>query len=62
LIEAALRDLDLPVVVAVAGRPPERTSQRLRYIGYVNAIEDGYRAADYTILASSYEPFGLVGV
>ncbi|AUT63399.1 glycosyltransferase [Paraburkholderia terrae] len=62
LIEAALRDLDLPVVVAVAGRPPERTSPRLRYIGYVNAIEDGYRAADYTILASSYEPFGLVGV
>ena len=28
----------------------------------MNAIEDGYRAADYTILASSYEPFGLVGV
>ncbi|ACC73050.1 glycosyltransferase family 4 protein [Paraburkholderia phymatum] len=62
LIEEALRDLDLPVVVAVAGRPPERTSRRLRYIGYVNTIEEGYRAADYTILASSYEPFGLVGV
>jgi glycosyltransferase involved in cell wall biosynthesis len=62
LIEAALRDTTLPVVLAVAGRPPARTSGRLRYIGYVKEIEDGYRAADFTILASKYEPFGLVGV
>ncbi|KWZ43671.1 glycosyl transferase family 1 [Burkholderia savannae] len=62
LIEAVLRDGGPPVVVAVAGRPPERTSQRLRYVGYVKDIEDGYRAADFTILASKYEPFGLVGI
>jgi glycosyltransferase involved in cell wall biosynthesis len=62
LIEAALRDTSLPVVLAVAGRPPARTSERIRYIGYVKDIEDGYRAADFTILASKYEPFGLVGV
>jgi glycosyltransferase involved in cell wall biosynthesis len=62
LIEAALHDTALPVVVAVAGRPPERTSGRLRYVGYVKEIEDAYRAADFTILASKYEPFGLVGV
>jgi len=62
LIEAAVRELRLPVVVAVAGRPPERTSERIRYIGYVKNIEDGYRAADFTILASKYEPFGLVGI
>lgn len=62
LIEAALRDTTLPVVVAVAGRPPAATSDRLRYIGYVKEIEDAYRAADFTILASKYEPFGLVGV
>jgi glycosyltransferase involved in cell wall biosynthesis len=62
LIEAALRDTTLPVVLAVAGRPPARTSERVRYIGYVKEIEDGYRAADFTILASKYEPFGLVGV
>ena len=60
LIEAALRDLDLPVVVAVAGRPPESTSRHVRYMGYVKDIEAGYRAADFTILASKYEPFGLV--
>jgi len=62
LIEAALRDTALPVVVAVAGRAPEQTSGRLRYIGYAKQIEDCYRAADFTILASSYEPFGLVGI
>ncbi|MEJ8795762.1 glycosyltransferase family 4 protein [Trinickia caryophylli] len=62
LIEAAVREMALPVVVAVAGRPPERTSERIRYIGYVKNIEDGYRAADFTILASRYEPFGLVGI
>jgi glycosyltransferase involved in cell wall biosynthesis len=62
LIEAAVRDIDAPIVLAVAGRPPERTSERMRYIGYVKDIEDCYRAADFTILASKYEPFGLVGV
>ncbi len=62
LIEAVLRDAGPGVVVAVAGRPPERTSERLRYVGYVKDIEDGYRAADFTILASKYEPFGLVGI
>lgn len=62
LIEAALRDSGLPVVIAVAGRPPARGSDRLRYIGYSKNIEDAYRAADFTILASSYEPFGLVGI
>ena len=62
LIEAALQETTLPVVLAVAGRPPARTSERVRYIGYVKEMEDAYRAADFTILASKYEPFGLVGV
>lgn len=62
LIEAALRDLDLPVVVAVAGRKSSSADPRIRYIGYVKDLEQAYRAADFTILASKYEPFGLVGV
>lgn len=62
LIEDALRDLGLPVVLAVAGRAPPRTSKQIRYIGYAKDVEDCYRAADFTILASSYEPFGLVGI
>jgi len=62
LIESVVEALDLPVVVAVAGRRPERETQRIRYIGYVKDLENAYRAADYTILASKYEPFGLVGI
>jgi glycosyltransferase involved in cell wall biosynthesis len=62
LIESVVEALDLPVVVAVAGRAPERESARVRYIGYVKDLENAYRAADYTILASKYEPFGLVGI
>ncbi|SIT40563.1 Glycosyltransferase [Paraburkholderia piptadeniae] len=62
LIEAALREIDPRVVVAVAGRPLDRPAERIRHIGYVREIEDCYRAADFTILASGYEPFGLVGV
>ncbi len=62
LIEAALRDLALPIVVAVAGRPPASTGRHVRYIGYVKDMEAGYRAANFTLLASKYEPFGLVGI
>jgi glycosyltransferase involved in cell wall biosynthesis len=46
----------------VAGRPPAQTSAQVRYIGYAKNIEDAYRAADFTVLASKYEPFGLVGI
>lgn len=52
----------LPITLAVAGRPVGRTLSRVREMGYVRDIESLYRAADYTILASDYEPFGLVGV
>ncbi len=62
LIEAAARDLKEPVVVAVAGRPVGSLSPHVRYIGFQREIEDCYRAADFTILASAYEPFGLVGI
>lgn len=62
LIEAALRDSELPIVLAVAGRAPAHPSPRVRYMGYVKDIESLYRAADVTVLASSYEPFGLVAV
>ena len=51
----------LPVCLLVAGRPVDSQSPRIRYIGYRQDIEDCYRAADFTILASRYEPFGLVG-
>ncbi|MGY2490241.1 glycosyltransferase family 4 protein [Cupriavidus sp. CP313] len=52
----------LPITLAVAGRPVGRTIPRVRELGYSSRIDALYRAADFTILASGYEPFGLVGV
>jgi glycosyltransferase involved in cell wall biosynthesis len=64
-IERALEGINLPVVLAIAGRAPgrtlERTSGRVRWLGFVQQIEECYQAADFTILASRYEPFGMVG-
>jgi glycosyltransferase involved in cell wall biosynthesis len=61
-IESALEGTSLPVVLAVAGRAPRQASRRVRYLGFVRQIEECYQAADFTILASRYEPFGMVGV
>ncbi|MGK2898762.1 MAG: glycosyltransferase family 4 protein [Burkholderiaceae bacterium] len=53
---------DLPVTLVVAGRPPPRGLPNVRYLGYRTDIEDVYRAVDFTVMASAYEPFGLVGI
>ncbi len=58
----ALGHSDLPVLLVVAGRPVDMTAPNLRYLGYRNDMEDVYRAVDCTVMASRYEPFGLVGV
>lgn len=57
----------LPAVLAVVGRPVGDAAQRLGHgrlieLGYRTDIEDVYRAADFTVMASRFEPFGLVGV
>ena len=52
----------LPVTLVIAGRKPDRPLPNVRYLGYRSDIENVYRAVDYTIVASHYEPFGLVGV
>lgn len=52
---------DLPFELVVIGK--EKVSGRnIRHIPYTKEIEAFYQAADATILASSYEPFGLVGI
>jgi glycosyltransferase involved in cell wall biosynthesis len=52
----------LPVLLAVAGRPIDAEGPNLRYLGYRTDIEDVFRAVDFSVIASRYEPFGLVGV
>ena len=52
----------LPVCLALCGRPPDTASRHIRYLGYRADIESVFRAADFTVVASRYEPFGLVGI
>lgn len=49
-------------VLAVAGRTIGAQRPQVREMGYVTEMADLYRAADFTVLASNYEPFGLVGI
>ena len=62
LLVQALGHSELPVLLVVAGRPVEVQAPNLRTLGYRTDMEDVYRAVDCTVMASRYEPFGLVGV
>ncbi|OAJ51879.1 glycosyl transferase family 1 [Paraburkholderia ginsengiterrae] len=62
LLEAFFAQTTLPVCLVVAGRPVPKTSDTIRYVGYCKEIETLFAAADFTVVASAYEPFGLVGV
>lgn len=53
---------ELPATLVVAGRPSRTTHRNVRHLGYRSDIENVYRAVDFTVMASIYEPFGLVGV
>lgn len=50
------------VVLAVTGKRPRNMPGFVQHLGYVDDIADVYRAADFTAMASYYEPFGQVGV
>ncbi len=52
----------LPVKLAVAGSPLPRPMKNVLELGFCTDMPMLYRAVDYTIMASLYEPFGLVGV
>jgi glycosyltransferase involved in cell wall biosynthesis len=62
LLEAFFARTTLPVCLVVAGRPVPTTSDTIRYVGYCKEIEKLFASADFTVVASAYEPFGLVGV
>ena len=62
LLLSFFRATRLPVLLAVAGRPIAVQDANVRYLGYRNDIENVFRAVDFTVMASRYEPFGLVGV
>jgi glycosyltransferase involved in cell wall biosynthesis len=62
LLVQALGHSGLPVLLVVAGRPTGVSAPNLRYLGYRTDMEEVYRAVDCTVMASRFEPFGLVGV
>ncbi len=62
LIVDALGHSSAPVLLVVAGRPTGVTAPNLRELGFRTDMEDVYRAVDCTVMASRFEPFGLVGV
>jgi len=62
LLEAFFERTTLPVCLVVVGRPVPKTGDTIRYAGYSKEIGKLFAAADFTVVASAYEPFGLVGV
>lgn len=62
LLAAFFEHTDLPVKLAVAGSPLPRPMKNTVELGFCDDMPALYRAADYTVMASLYEPFGLVGV
>jgi glycosyltransferase involved in cell wall biosynthesis len=60
----AMKPFGDQVILVVAGSPPGRVPDFVHYLGHLKSDEvaDLYRAADYTAMASYYEPFGLIGV
>ena len=62
LLAAFFEQTALPVKLAVAGSPLPRPMKNVLELGFCKNMPELYRAADYTVMASMYEPFGLVGV
>lgn len=61
-ISEALQGFADQALLAVAGKPPGRSQPSfVRHVGYIENMVDAYRAADFTVLGSYYESFGLVG-
>lgn len=60
LIQEALSRFDDKIVLAVAGKTPLQGS-KIKNLGYRSDMPNLYACADASILASAYEPFGLVG-
>lgn len=53
---------NLPITLLVVGKKLDQPIRNVEYFGYSNKIEELYQAADFSVLASNYEPFGLAAV
>lgn len=48
-------------LLVVAGKPLKYPVKNTQYIGFCKDMPSLYRACDYTVMASLYEPLGMVG-
>lgn len=61
ILKNYFENTDLPIKLVVAGTQVA-SSKNITSLGFCNNMPELYQAADYTIMASKYEPFGLVGI
>lgn len=61
LLKTYFQKTTLPIRLVVAGTPVTE-SEKITSLGYCKNMPELYQAADYTIMASQYEPFGLIGI
>ncbi|MEG9488669.1 glycosyltransferase family 4 protein [Mannheimia indoligenes] len=61
LLADYFRNTSLPIKLVVAGTPVKE-EKNIISLGFRKDIAELYQAADFTIMASIYEPFGLVGL
>ncbi|HET9122179.1 MAG TPA: glycosyltransferase family 4 protein [Acidiferrobacteraceae bacterium] len=59
LLQSFFSRTSLPVRLLVAGRPIPGKTDNITYLGYRTDLEQIYRAVDFTLHPSLYEPFGL---
>ncbi len=62
LLRAYFESSDGSQVLVVVGKPLKKTYKNILYAGYCDDMQAMYQAVDYTVMASLYEPFGLVPV
>lgn len=62
LILSALAKFSDKALLLIAGRKQRIKEPNVIELGFVQQMAQLYAACDYTILASIYEPFGLVGI
>lgn len=61
LLKKYFNQSDLPIKLVVAGTPVKE-SRNIISLGFCDNMQELYQACDFTIMASTYEPFGLVGI
>ena len=61
LLRRYFEKTEFPELLVVAGKPLKRPIKNALYVGFCTDMPTLYQACDYTVMASLYEPLGMVG-